>query len=247
MKSNKIIILAGGKGTRMKTEIPKVLTQVKGKTLISYLLKNVEEVYAEPSFIIGYKGEEVIEATENKYHYIWQRQQLGTGHAISCAKDQLENKGYKNIMVVPGDQPLISGKTLKMALDHHKDNESVITLITAEVPNYEGDFANYYNCGRIVKDDNGKVEKIVELKDASDECKEINEVNLSCYCFNADWLWSNIGSLKNNNKAQEYYLTDLIEMAVEQKRAVHSISLIDPIEGLGVNSMEQLEIVEKYV
>lgn len=244
---NQIIILAGGKGTRMKSETPKVLTKINRKPLLFHLLDNIKKSFPNPALVVGYKGDEIIEATKNKYSYIWQRQQLGTGHAIKCAKKELVKKDFDNIIVIPGDHPLVSAQSLDRALKEHKLKKATITLITAKVPNYKNDYESFFNCGRIVKNKKGEIVKITELKDADEDCQKIKELNLSCYCFSAQWLWQNIDKIKNNNKAKEYYLTDLIEMAVSQKKRICSVNMVRSIEGLGVNNLDQLKIVKKYI
>ncbi len=244
---NQIIILAGGKGTRMKSDRPKVLTKIKKISIIKHLLKNVVSVCAKPTIIVGYKGEEVIKETKNKYHYIWQKKQLGTGHAIACAKnDLIKNKNIKNIIVIPGDHPFVSGDTLKKLIKISNKNKAIISMATITVPNFENNFSSFYNCGRIIRNNKKEIEKIIELKDANEKQKLTKEVNVSYYCFNANWLWKNIEELKNNNKAKEYYLTDMIKIAVQKKKKISSIKIKNSIEGLGINNLKQLKILKQY-
>lgn len=243
---NQIIILAGGKGTRMQSERPKVLHKVNGAPIIKRLLQNVETLFAKPAIIIGYKGDEVVSVLGNKYDYIRQPKQLGTGHAIWCAKEALAPKNYKNIIVMPGDHPLISSETLKKLLDLRTKEQTKISLAIVSVPHFEGDFASFYHYGRIVRGQNGEVKGIVEFKDATEEQKRIRELNTSYYCFDADWLWENIENLNNENAAQEYYLTDMVKIAFEQDERIASFIIENSYEGLGINDKQQLEIVENY-
>jgi len=245
MDKIQIIILAGGKGTRMQSNGPKVLVHAGGKPIILRLLKAVKTVCSNPTIIVGYQGEEVIKATENKYHYVWQKEQLGTGHAVARAKVELENKEFERIVILPGDHPLLSETALLKLIATHEEAGAVLTLTTGQVENFSGDYSAFYNFGRIVRNGSGSVLRIVELKDASDEEKKITEVNLGYYCFKPDWLWQNIEKLQDNNKAKEYYLTDLVGLAREQGQKIQAQLIDNIVEGFGINTPEQLMIVEK--
>ena len=125
--------------------------------------------------------------------------------------------------------------------------KAAVTIASVVVPNFSDDFACFYNCGRIIRDDQGSVVDIVELKDTTEDQKNIRELNVSYYCFDADWLWKNIDQLKNTNASKEYYLTDMIKIARQQERKVGSYIIEDPAEGMGVNTPEQLELVKKFL
>jgi bifunctional UDP-N-acetylglucosamine pyrophosphorylase / glucosamine-1-phosphate N-acetyltransferase len=243
---NQLVILAGGKGTRMQSDKPKVLHNVNGVPIIERLLQNIKNIFAQPAIIVGYKGDEVISVLGDKYDYVRQPEQLGTGHAMWCAKKVLAPKNYKNIIVTPGDHPLISSETLKKLLDLHTQEQTKISLAIVSVPHFEGDFASFYHYGRIIRGPSGDVKGIVEFKDATEEQKRICEVNTSYYCFDADWLWENIEKLNSHNAAQEYYLTDMVKIAFEQGESIASFVIENAYEGLGVNDQRQLEIVENY-
>jgi bifunctional UDP-N-acetylglucosamine pyrophosphorylase/glucosamine-1-phosphate N-acetyltransferase len=243
---NQIVILAGGKGTRMQSDKPKVLHKVNGVPIIKRLLQNVETLFAKPAIIIGYKGDEVVSLLGERYHYIRQPEQLGTGHAIWCAKEALAPKNYKNIIVMPGDHPLISSETLKKLLDLRTKEQTKISLAVVSVPHFEGNFAGFYHYGRIICKDNGEIKGIVEFKDATEEQRKIKEVNPSYYCFDATWLWENIEKLNNQNAAQEYYLTDMVKIAFEQGEKIASFVIQNAYEGLGVNDKQQLKVAEAY-
>lgn len=244
---NQIVILAGGKGTRMQSERPKVLHEVQGVPIIKRLLQNVENLFAQPAIVIGYKGDEVISALGDNYCYIRQPEQLGTGHAIWCAKAVLASRGHKNIVVMPGDHPLISAGTLQRLIDLRIKEQTKISLAIVSVPHFEGDFGSFYHYGRIIRGDDGGVRDIVEFKDATEEQKMIKEVNTSYYCFDAEWLWENIEKLNNENAAQEYYLTDMVKISFEQSERIASFVIDNAYEGLGINDKRQLEIVEKII
>jgi bifunctional UDP-N-acetylglucosamine pyrophosphorylase / glucosamine-1-phosphate N-acetyltransferase len=239
-----IIILAGGKGTRMKSELPKVLHEIKGTPIILRQLENMSSLCPEPTIIVGFKADEVRQATGNRYHYVEQKEQLGTGHAIMCAKENLKDKDFQTIIVLPGDHPLVKAETFEKLLNLHNQQKAVVTIGTYVVPHYEEQYSMFMNFGRVIRGEDGTVSKIVEFKDATDEERACKEVNLSYYCFDAQWLWNNIDKISNNNKAGEYYLTDLVQIAKDQGLIVAAYPIQDINECLGINSPEQLAMVE---
>jgi len=241
-----IIILAAGKGTRMKTDLPKVLNKINGQSFINNVISATKSSCNTPSIVVGFQGEQVIKETQNKYHYIWQKKQLGTGHALMCAKKELSQRDIKTLFVLNGDHPLISEKTVKEIIHFHNKSGSVMTVASVIIPNFSGDFSMFYDFGRIVRGSGKKIERIVELKDANEDHKKIKEVNISYYCFNARWLWQNVGKINNKNSSREYYLTDLIGIAFRQGEKINSYIIKNPVEGIGVNTVAQLEIAKKY-
>ena len=244
---NQVIILAGGKGTRMKSDRPKALNLINGKTIISRILANFENASVKPCVVIGYKGDEIIKEIGDKCDYIWQDKQLGTGHAVMCAKKTLSKKETKNIVVLPGDHPIISADAVKFLIKTHNKENAAVSLSTILVPNFNDDYKIFYNSGRIVRNEKEEVQKIIEFKDASEKEKDIKEVNTGCYCFKARWLWDNIDKLKNENNAKEYYLTDIIKVAFEQNKKIIPVTAENPMEYIGVNTTEELKIAGKYV
>ncbi|MBF8280468.1 MAG: UDP-N-acetylglucosamine diphosphorylase/glucosamine-1-phosphate N-acetyltransferase [Candidatus Magasanikbacteria bacterium] len=243
-----IVILAGGKGKRMQIEdLPKVLVPLYGEPLIKHLLHSIEAcvVKSAPIIIIGYKGEMVREALGPHYTYVEQKEQLGTGHALLQARGACEKK-YQHVVVLYGDMPHVPADVVDQLVTKHKTSGAVLTMMTATVPDFNDWRVAFSYMGRIVRDANGKILRDVERKDAIEEELEIKEVNPSYYCFRADWLWPNLARLKNNNAQGEYYLTDLLEMAIEQGEKVESIS-IEPLSALGVNTPEELAIVRKML
>jgi bifunctional UDP-N-acetylglucosamine pyrophosphorylase / glucosamine-1-phosphate N-acetyltransferase len=239
-----IIILAGGKGTRMKSELPKVLHPVKGRPIIERQLENIASICPDPTIIVGFKADEVKAATHNSYHYVEQKEQLGTGHAILCAREDLMDRDIDTIIVLPGDHPLVQAQTLEYLLELHNHQQAAVTIGTTVVPHYEGEYTIFNNYGRVIRGHDGTVAKIVEYKDATEEERACREVNLSYYCFNAKWLWENITSLSNNNAAGEYYLTDMVKKAKDQNKVVAAYPIESITECLGINSPEQLRMVE---
>lgn len=242
-----VIILAAGKGTRMKSEMPKVLHPVKGTPIIKRLLESIEPLCEKPTLIVGHKAEDVISATEHKYHYILQGEQHGTGHAIMCAEQELKGHEAHTVIVLPGDHPMVTTDTLHKLVDLHEKSHAVITMATTIAPSFEGQHALFLNYGRVIRGADGTVDRIVEYKDATEEERACTEVNLSYYCFNAQWLWDNINKLKNNNAANEYYLTDLVQMAKQQGKVVAAFPITNFTETLGINTPEQLKMVEEAI
>ncbi len=241
----KIVILAAGHGKRMQSELPKVLLQVKGKSMVSMLLKNVQDskVDERPVIIVGQKKEQVMAELGDKYDYAIQDEQLGTGHAVMCAKDYLKNA--EQVIVLYGDQPFTSAKTIRELTHIHSKSSKNITMATVRVLDFLDWRACFANFSRVIRGQNGKIIKTVENKDATEEEKKITEVNPCYFCFDADWLWENLEKVKNNNTQKEYYLTDLIKIATEEKIEIESIE-IDPHEALGANSKEELEVLERF-
>jgi len=184
-----IIILAAGKGKRMGGEMPKVLTLFRGRPIIEYLMDAVKELNLplRPVVVVGYGAEDVKKQLGERAVYALQEEQLGTGHAVMRAKD-VASKSAENIVVLYGDHPNTKTEAVASLINLHETEKPAITMMTVRVPDYTGFHAAFYGFGRIVRDENGKIKKIVELKDASEEEKNICELNPSLFCFNADWL-----------------------------------------------------------
>lgn len=244
----KIIILAAGKGKRMQSDLPKVLEKIKGKMMVRYLLESIKRsgINSKPIIVVGHDKEKVMSALGKNYNYVVQEEQLGTGHAVLITQEMLENSA-DYIMVLYGDHPLISPETIKKLKDTHLTSTSKITMATFTVPDFNDWRAVFYkNFSRIIRDSDGNIIKDVQFKDADDEEKKVKELNPCYFCFEAKWLWENLKKLNTNNAQQEYYLTDLVKIAMKEKNQIRSIE-IDPREALGVNSKEELETLEKMV
>ncbi len=243
--TNQIVILAAGQGKRMGGQLPKVLISVKDKPLILYLLEEVQkiELTAQPVLVVGYKKELVRQFLGEKYTYAVQEKQLGTGSAVKAAKYKVK---AENVLVLYGDMPFISAPSLKKLIKKHIQEKNIITMFTAKPENFDQHFSSLKNYGRIVRDGEGKIKKITEYKDCSETEKQIREVNPGIYMFQTKWLWENIDKLQNKNAQGEYYLTDLLELAIKQNLKVESLP-IEPKEVLGVNSPEDLLVAEKMV
>lgn len=233
--------------------VPKVLVMLKNKPLILYLLEEIEKInqLAKPILVVGYMHEQVEAILGDGYLYALQEPQLGTAHAVMAAKDQIQ---AENILVLYGDMPLIKAESLKRLITLHHKNQANLSMFTAKVPNFENEFVSLGHFGRIIRNSflssnqkgMGEIIKITEFKDASESERQIKEVNPGIYMFNTKWLWENITEIKNKNVQNEYYLTDIVEIAINQKEPIHSLE-INPREVLGINNLEELKLVEKML
>ncbi len=239
----KIVILAAGKGTRMKSADPKALAPLRGKHIIEHLLKSVLDsgIDPRPTIVVGYEREQIMQELGDKYEYVVQEEQLGTAHALLAAQSTL--KYVEHIVVLYADQPFIKSETIKKITDKHLKSGAKITFATTIVPNFENSYKAFWNFARIIRD-GGKLLRIQEFKDMTDEQKSIKEVNAGCYIFEAKWLWDNLKKIGNKNAEQEYYITDLLPIAYSNGVLVETVQ-IDPEEAMGANSKEELEILER--
>ena len=247
MIRTQIIILAGGQGKRMGGELPKVLVPINGKSIISYLLEAIEKsgICDKPVIVIGNQAEKVKETLGSRYQYVYQSERLGTGHAVKICKDALLGVS-ENVLVLYGDHPFVSSDIIQKLEKAHCKTQSTVTLMTVAVSDFFDWRKSFYSFGRIVRDAQGALQSIVELKDANEDQKKIYELNPSFFCFQAPWLWENIEKLTNNNAQKEYLLTDLLGMAIRQKEKVFAIS-VDPKIALGINTPEELLWAEKLM
>lgn len=234
------IILAAGKGKRMKSKLPKVLHKVCGKEMVNQVIDTIKKCDIEDvNLIIGNGAEEVEKATKDRnITYSIQEEQLGTGHALKCSRNFLEGK-VGVVAVFTGDAPLITESTVKKFIKYHIDNGFKATILTSLVNDPTG-------YGRIIRDQNGEVKKIVEHKDCSEEELKVNEINSGMYCFDIKELLENLDKLKNNNSQEEYYLTDIIEILKNMGYRVGAIS-VDEEEVKGINSRVQLAEAEEIM
>lgn len=231
----KSVILAAGKGTRMKSNLPKVLHEILGKALVGYVLDSVKHITDENFVIVGHHAEEVEKYVISHYENaktVLQSPQLGTGHAVSMVCPMLENYSGQ-VLILCGDTPLITEDTLKKFVEYHKENKSDITVMSAI-------FENPTNYGRIIRDADNSLKCIVEEKDATLEQKAIKEVNAGIYCINWAKVKSAFSQLTSNNAQGEYYLTDIIEWGKKNGLSVNAYIMENNIETFGINSRVQL-------
>ena len=235
----KSIILAAGQGTRMVSKKPKVLHPVAGVPMVFHALNAVKDlVDGKPLLVVGWGAEQVQDEVGDQADYVLQQDQLGTGHAVSVARGLLEGKADR-ILVTFADMPLLTQPTLKKLCEMHQNSDSPVTMTS-----FIGDEARGF--GRVLRDEKGFVSAIVEQADATPEQLEIREYNVSAYCFNADWLWKALGQIPVSPKG-EYYLTDVVALAVQEGFAVNSMVLDDPSEGIGLNTRVHLATVDRVM
>lgn len=242
----KSVILAAGKGTRMKSETPKVLHEIFGKTLVGYVLDNVKNITSENFVIVGHHAEEVEKYIKNNYENaktVLQTPQLGTGHAVSMVCPML--KDYNGlILILCGDTPLITEETLKKFIEFHKSQKSDLTVMSTI-------FENPTNYGRIIRETDNTLKCIVEEKDATPEQKAVKEVNAGIYCIDWKKVQPAFSQLTSNNAQGEYYLTDIIEWGKKNGLSVNAYIMENNEEIFGINSRlhlaEATKIMQKRI
>lgn len=243
---DQLIILAGGKGTRMRSDMPKVLHPVNGVPIVRRLLDALMPIFPKPVVVIGYRGEDVRRALGEGVLYATQAEPLGTGDAVRAAMEVLPDEAIERMVIVPGDHPLITRETIERLMAFQTEEGAPVALATVVVPNFDGENATFLYYGRILRDEAGEVIGIVEWKDASENERNIREMNTSYYAFDARWLRKHVGLLSRDNVAREYYLTDLVRMAREDGDRVVALAISDIREAFGINDPEQLKRVERY-
>lgn len=234
------VILAAGMGTRMKSKMPKVLHTVCGKPLSKWVIDASKAAGADKvCAVVGHKAETVKEVLGDVCEFALQAEQKGTGHAVMQAIDVIKNsKG--EVVILNGDTPLITAETINKAIEYHKNNDNQATVITAILDDATG-------YGRIVRDNDGSVLKIVEQKDASEEEKKINEVNSGMYVVDAQSLVYALDKITPNNAQGEYYLTDTLEILLSAGKKIGGYAISDNDEIRGINDRVQLNEAEKIM
>lgn len=233
------LILAAGQGTRIKSNLPKVLHKVCGKEMVNHVIDTMRKAKIDDINVIIGKGAELVKekTASRNISYSLQEEQLGTGHAVKCAIDFLKDK--KGIVgIFAGDAPLIKPETIETLFNTHMENNNSATLLSSIVEDPTG-------YGRIVREGN-EVLKIVEHKDCTEEELKINEMNAAIYCFDIEKLLSSLEKLSNDNSQGEYYLTDVIGILKDENEKVGAVS-IDYEETIGVNSRVQLAEAEEIL
>ena len=238
----KSVILAAGKGTRMKSDIPKVLHKIFEKPLLGYVLGSVKDITTENFVIVGHHAEEVQEYVETNYNNaktVLQTPQLGTGHAVSMVCPYLEDYSGQ-ILILCGDTPLITSETLKKFVEYHNSNNSDLTVMSTI-------FENPANYGRIIREQDGSLKCIVEEKDATQEEKAVKEVNAGIYILNWSKVKPAFSQLTSNNAQGEYYLTDIISWGKNNGLKVNAFILENSDEIYGINSRKNLAEASKIM
>ena len=240
MRDTAVIIMAAGKGKRMKSNQPKVLHNLAGKPILNYVLDTVDKLEAKRKIlIIGYKSDKVRKLIGDKIEYAEQTEQLGTAHAVLQTKKLLSNfKG--DILILSGDVPFLTVKTLKKLLKYHQDNNFCCTLLSAVLKNPKG-------YGRIIREKKGKIQGIIEEVDLSIEKKKITEINSGIYCFDKERLFQTLEKISTDNKQGEYYLTDTVKILLEEGLTLGNIMIKDYSEILGINNRLDLANASKKI
>ena len=235
------LILAAGLGTRMKSTKAKVLHKVLFEPMIHHVVQTVHSVGFDNIFVVvGHQKEEVMAVLEDfQISFAVQEEQLGTGHAVLCAEDQLQAIGG-TVMILCGDVPLISKDSIQQMLTAHHDTKPALTIMTTELE----DPANY---GRILRNEHGQLQAIIEEKDASAEQRKINEVNAGIYCAEVPFLFDALSRVGSDNSQGEIYLTDIVKIAIDMGQRVEIFGSASAEEVLGINSTVELAAANKYL
>lgn len=240
MEETLAIVMAAGKGTRMKSKNSKLVHQIYGKELVRRSVENakkagIEEVIA----IVGYQKEQVQLVLQDSVKYAYQEEMLGTGHAAMQAKEYLKGKNGK-VVILNGDVPILRPSTIKHLIEKSIERKEYATVLTAL-------YDNPYGYGRIIRDEGGSIKAIVEEKDATEEEKKIKEINSGIYCFDIKELLLALEKITPNNVQGEYYLTDVINIMNEKGLKTGAVIVEDNTEILGVNDKIQLELLTRVL
>jgi bifunctional UDP-N-acetylglucosamine pyrophosphorylase/glucosamine-1-phosphate N-acetyltransferase/UDP-N-acetylglucosamine pyrophosphorylase len=233
------VVLAAGQGTRMKSDLPKVLIPVLGRPMIEYVLDALAATcIRRVILVVGHRAEDVQKLLDGRrgLQFVLQSERLGTGHAVKMAAPLLSDH-CGPVMVLAGDSPMVQAASLQKLLDHFSAKESACLLGTLHKENPHG-------LGRIVRDASGNFVGIVEEKDATDEQRKITEVNMSTYVFSGPELLHALSVLKNENRQREYYLTDCTGILRAEGRVVEALPILQPCEALSINTADELSQVE---
>ena len=236
-----VIILAAGKGTRMQSSLAKVLLPLAGHPLLHYVLDLSSKLNPVRTIVVvGHQADQVQEAfADRNVEFVVQHQQLGTGHAAEQARAKLENfTGL--VLVLCGDMPLIRPDTLLQMVAGHRESGAKCTVLTLKSD-------GCHDFGRIIRDENGLILKIVEFKDASDVEKKVDEFNSGVYCFDNGLFFKALEHIDSDNAQKEYYLTDTIEYLVRKRYPVQATQTHDANEILGINSPDDLNRAEQLL
>lgn len=248
MQKVQVIIMAGGQGKRMQSDIPKPLVPIQGKPMVQYTIDAIRALGLcdRPILVVAGTTQKLFQETlGNDIQYAIQENPLGTGHAVMSAQHMLD----KNIptMVLNGDHPTITASMLRRLFDAHIVQSATITMGVVTVPHFDDWYQGFASWGRVIIDPQTQtVTRIVEAKDATEQELLVRTVNPSYFCFDTSWLCENLNQLDNANAQKEYYITDLIAMAMRQGKTIAS-SPVTPEEGAGINTPEQKLLVEKLL
>ena len=237
------IILAAGQGTRIEAKdggqlIPKVMIKLGGRPLVDYCVETMQQAgIGRPILVVGFQQEKVRKFFGSWVDYVEQKEQLGTGHAVATAAKRLADQDGVTV-VMYGDMPFFKPATIRRVIAAQIKTAAPVVITIADVP-------EQFMFGRVVRDRWGKISKIVEAKDCSPAEYKIKETNVSLYAFDNRWLFENLPKIKNQNVKKEYYLTDLIEIAIKQGLVVEGITTPRWQESLGINTWKDYQAAEE--
>jgi UDP-N-acetylglucosamine diphosphorylase/glucosamine-1-phosphate N-acetyltransferase len=243
MQRNRLaaVILAAGKGTRMKSQGAKVLQPLSGRPILSYPIETIQSLTPDRLIVVvGYQAEEVVAKFQSQaVEFVVQEPQLGTGHAVRQAEAALA--GFMgDVLILCGDMPLLRPETLKELVGQHQKNRAHCSLLTLKTHENK-DF------GRILRDEQGAVVRIVEHRDATPAEKTIDEYSAGVYCLDKELLFKALAEIDNDNIQKEYYLTDIIRYLVKNRLKVHAVQTADADEVFGINTEDDLRKAEKIL
>jgi len=232
------LIMAAGKGTRMKSDLAKVLHKINGRPMVHYVIDMANEIHSEKVvLIIGHQKERVMdECKDMDVEFAIQEQQLGTGHAVAMAEN-LFNNYDGDLLILSGDVPLLTTKTLSNLIQTHFESNALATLLTANLNDPTG-------YGRVIRSSSGPVERIVEHKDANEDELKVKEINVGIYMFKSKELFKTLKQVDNNNSQGEYYLPDVVKIYVDRGEKVLAQLADNFDETKGINNFDQLKEAE---
>jgi bifunctional UDP-N-acetylglucosamine pyrophosphorylase/glucosamine-1-phosphate N-acetyltransferase len=247
MNNLDVIVLAAGKGVRMKSDIPKVLHLLCGKPMIEHVIETILNLNPNRIYlVVGYQSDKIKEFVNekfisklNKIEFVTQEQQLGSGHAVRCVTSYIKDTDG-DILIMYGDTPLITNKTLDKLITTHKKNNNDLTLLTARVN-------NPFGYGRIITDEKANVVEIKEELDLSDIEKEIKEINVGVYCIRKELIIKNIDKIKINERKNEYYFTDIVKILYQQNKKIKVVLTDNNDEIIGINTKDEIIHAEKLL
>lgn len=242
MKNNLfMIVLAAGKGTRINADdIPKNMFPINGKPMIGYFSSTIAALKPNIAiFVVGFHGQQIIDYLQQlgNYEYVWQKEQLGTGHAAAQAENLLKGKNGTTI-IVNGDSPFYRPETMLNMTQELKNQNTVLAISAAELN------PEQFPYGRIITDSIGHVTRVVEAKNCTSQELSIKQLNCGLYIVDNQWLWDNIGKIQKNDVSQEYYITDLVAIANQEGKRVIAVPIVDKQEAIGINTKEDLQEAE---
>lgn len=237
------IILAAGKGTRMRTEAPKALFVVGGRTMLERILESFAQVpnCAPPLIVIGHKSEDVVRASGDSQRYVHQSSLDGTASAVKACVPEM--KGGDHVCITYVDHPYLSGESLNRVAHLANEHPEALVLGTVQLPDFEGWRSIYEHFGRIIKNEDGTIDHIVEFKNADEEERAVRTVNPGVYAVSVDWLIPALSRIERNELTGELYLTDIVALAKKDGMRILSVDL-PAKEALGINSPEDAELAE---